>query len=382
MDRQIRTVWKKGTPAVNPVAPPLQWDADYKELNLCILNVTAGLSAITQDKIKDTRADSSVCGWVTGLIDRVDTSTLFAQWDAAYEKAFAETEDYLEAQKAAWEAFFENVAQDLIIPVPSLEDAGKILRVSSNSDQYELDSPDTSLLREGGIAEAAAVGRAIKKSRPRNLLDNSDFRNPVNQRGHTIWTGAIWTHIVDRWYINLPEGVTATLTESGLSVSGDCFIQQRFVKGYLRADAVYTCAVYYSDGSVELSSKPQFNNSEFGAISISVEANKTVTCIALYEGEYTAETLPEYQPKGYGAELAECLRYFQKSVVVEFSKEWYSLHQGGEKFYIPMRIAPTVTATSGHASVPISVVDVNIFGFAWTAESETYLNVWEASADL
>ena len=32
---------------------------------------------------------------------------------------------------------------------------------------------------------------------------------------------------------------------------------------------------------------------------------------ALYEGEYTVETLPEYQPKGYGAELLECQRYYQ-----------------------------------------------------------------------
>jgi hypothetical protein len=32
---------------------------------------------------------------------------------------------------------------------------------------------------------------------------------------------------------------------------------------------------------------------------------------ALYEGEYTAETLPEYQPKGYAAELAECQRYYR-----------------------------------------------------------------------
>lgn len=31
---------------------------------------------------------------------------------------------------------------------------------------------------------------------------------------------------------------------------------------------------------------------------------------ALYEGEYTADTLPEYQPKWYGAELAECQRYY------------------------------------------------------------------------
>lgn len=81
-DRRIRTVWKKGTPAINPVAPPLQWNADYKELNLCTLDISAGLSAITQDKIHDTRMDSSVCGWVTSLIEQVDTSTLYVQWEA------------------------------------------------------------------------------------------------------------------------------------------------------------------------------------------------------------------------------------------------------------------------------------------------------------
>lgn len=82
VDRRIRTVWKKGTPAVNPVAPTLQWNADYKELNICTLDISAGISAITQDKIHDTRMDSSVCGWVTSLIEQVDTSTLYIQWEA------------------------------------------------------------------------------------------------------------------------------------------------------------------------------------------------------------------------------------------------------------------------------------------------------------
>lgn len=31
---------------------------------------------------------------------------------------------------------------------------------------------------------------------------------------------------------------------------------------------------------------------------------------ALYEGVYTADTLPPYVPKGYAAELAECQRYY------------------------------------------------------------------------
>lgn len=82
VDRQIHTVWKKGTPAVNPVAPLLLWNSDYKELNLCTLDISAGLSSITQDKIHDTRMDSSVCGWVTSLIEQVDTSTLYVQWEA------------------------------------------------------------------------------------------------------------------------------------------------------------------------------------------------------------------------------------------------------------------------------------------------------------
>lgn len=137
LDRQIRTVWKKGTPAVNPVAPPLQWDADYKELNLCTLNITAGLSAITQDKIKDTRADSSVCGWVTGLIDQVDTSTLFAQWDAAYEKAIEDTEEYLDTQKGAFEAFLSRLPSE-VIPVPSIDKIGWVPAVNPEGDGYDL----------------------------------------------------------------------------------------------------------------------------------------------------------------------------------------------------------------------------------------------------
>ena len=45
---------------------------------------------------------------------------------------------------------------------------------------------------------------------------------------------------------------------------------------------------------------------------LNVGASVLVEWIALYEGEYTAETLPEYQPKGYGAELLECQRYYYR----------------------------------------------------------------------
>ena len=33
-------------------------------------------------------------------------------------------------------------------------------------------------------------------------------------------------------------------------------------------------------------------------------------CAELYEGTFTADTLPPYMPKGYAAELAECQRHY------------------------------------------------------------------------
>lgn len=54
--------------------------------------------------------------------------------------------------------------------------------------------------------------------------------------------------------------------------------------------------------------------------------------IAVYEGEYTAETLPEYRPKGYGVELAECLRYFERLKGTTF----------GSKVYLPSGASKTV----------------------------------------
>lgn len=84
---------KTGTPAADPVPPALVRGTDRYEYGLATIYVGAGASAITQSVITDTRPDNDVCGWVTGLIDQVDTSTLFAQWETAYEEYFTEQQD-------------------------------------------------------------------------------------------------------------------------------------------------------------------------------------------------------------------------------------------------------------------------------------------------
>ena len=93
-NRLMTITTKDGTAASTPVKPTLQNDATGVELCLAWIYVNAGATTITQDKIEDARP-SSDCGWVTGLIEQVDTSTLFLQYQTAYENYYAEmTEEF------------------------------------------------------------------------------------------------------------------------------------------------------------------------------------------------------------------------------------------------------------------------------------------------
>lgn len=85
----------KGTPATNPVAPDLTRTATRQEYCLATVAVNKQVSAISQADITDTRADSTVCGWVAGLIQQVDTSTLFNQWQTAYSNYYAAVQQQL-----------------------------------------------------------------------------------------------------------------------------------------------------------------------------------------------------------------------------------------------------------------------------------------------
>lgn len=96
-DRLCELVVKTGTVANNPVAPKIVQPAagDYYELGLATVTVGANVTAVTQANITDTRMDSAVCGFITQLIDHLDTSVFFAQLDQFYTEFVSKTEaDY------------------------------------------------------------------------------------------------------------------------------------------------------------------------------------------------------------------------------------------------------------------------------------------------
>jgi hypothetical protein len=114
--RTVSIVVKKGTNAANPEPPARSTGADVYELYLATVSVPKGTTAVTQDLITDLRP-SDQCGWVTGLVEQVDTSDLYAQWAAAYAAYYAQStatfDAYFAQKQQEFETWFEHLTEQL-----------------------------------------------------------------------------------------------------------------------------------------------------------------------------------------------------------------------------------------------------------------------------
>ena len=202
-----------------------------------------------------------------------------------------------------------------------------------------------------------------------NLLDNSDFIHPINQRGETS-KQASWVYWIDRW-LSDTEKTAAQLTSSGIRLPAtaekNLRILQRVPLERIKKGQSYTIAAYDASGNVfcvsgvfdgeqltgDASSGGKYwlslnkgDNLTYWYCILDAYADITVKCTALYEGEYTAETLPPYVPKGYAAELAECLIYYRKIKANNETFPGYAANGVAYAFIAltqTMRISPTIT---------------------------------------
>lgn len=195
---------------------------------------------------------------------------------------------------------------------------------------------------------------AVRKAAPRNLLDNSDFRNPVNQRGKTsITIDSGYMPWIDRWLFTdwSSQNGVLTATANGISVGNtDISFYQRFEKGVLHQGGKYTLVLYISGENPTIYNEAISFGDTFDSIGFTVTSGKTIYAAALYSGEYTSETLPEYHPRGYGAEFAECIRYYYRNWDGELdSSKLFSVYVpvNGRStsivFPAKMRVNPTIT---------------------------------------
>ena len=213
---------------------------------------------------------------------------------------------------------------------------------------------------------------------PRNLLDNTDFRNPVNQRGQTSYSIAGYT--IDRWRINVNTGtlsicsgyirledaktnnnhlrqhidrtfaedttVTFAIKARGINF-GICYFGVNASK-FSSEDWTVITYTYTIPAGTNLAASENYNP----LITWSKAGYTELAWAALYEGSYTADTLPPYVPKGYAQELAECQMYL-RPFVNAISGRAYELHA----IMVEMPLSPpmrkdglmTVTFNNGEA---------------------------------
>lgn len=99
-ERKIWLTVIKGTPSSSPQAPSIERSLDYFDLQLATVSIPAAASSITQAEITDTRPNDSVCGWVKGVIDQIDATNLFAQFQEAFNQWFEHIKDQLSTDQA------------------------------------------------------------------------------------------------------------------------------------------------------------------------------------------------------------------------------------------------------------------------------------------
>lgn len=228
------------------------------------------------------------------------------------------------------------------------------------------------------------IQKQLNRGRNRyNYFVNSDFINPINQRGNTSITTS-GGYILDWWKVDIgasagsvtwtsDNGVTLTPTSASY-VS----IVQRLERYTEYAWSAVTLAVQINGAweTVNFQYGHEDNGKTFpcGLVAYSSWANGhtirnpagnsavTIQRVALYNGSYTADDLPDYVYKGYAAELAECQRVFRKIV----NAQGY-VSANNAYLFLPytMRTTPTAKVnsigevrTQGQSFTPTSVATV------------------------
>lgn len=149
---------KKGTAASTPTKPTAERTQFVEEYILAYVYVGKGATTITQAQIEDTRVNTSICGFVTGLIKQVDTSQLFLQYQTAYAQFLNELNEWkavqknafatwMNQQKASFDAWFRILTDELRIDT-YVETTVTRLISTSNS---------TASLEANGYADGATV---------------------------------------------------------------------------------------------------------------------------------------------------------------------------------------------------------------------------------
>nr|DAU64706.1 MAG TPA: Receptor Binding Protein [Bacteriophage sp.] len=141
LDLSARTIiitTKDGENATAPVKPIITNSETIKEMCLAYIYIGRGVTSISQANIEDTRPDNDVCGWVTGIVQQVDTSKLFLQWQTAYEEFYQQMQTWQQQQESAFDTWFSALTDQLQVNT-YIEKYHKAINIGSKNGIFPLD---------------------------------------------------------------------------------------------------------------------------------------------------------------------------------------------------------------------------------------------------
>lgn len=245
--------------------------------------------------------------------------------------------------------------------------------------------------------EQMSVKKYSQTSNP-NLLDNTNFFNPINQRNQTSYsnTDAAPKYSIDRWQVlgGTFDVQTRTYTSnSTLGIYGNQFRQYIPLESVSIGDTITVSSVINDTRQIFTTTIPQYGDTVADApfllettwggfkmitreaehaalltMVVNVSQSITVDWIKMEFGNFATP----YVPKGYGAELAECLRYFQRVYA-----DWRiyptlkdMLYRFSQSTLQVMRIKPTISAHSTPYTFGCTINALDAQPMAFTVETK------------
>jgi len=266
---------------------------------------------------------------------------------------------------------------------------GRKYKITANSDGSSSVEDITQYQQVGdtwGAEDINQVNKLVNGAVYPNLLDNSDYK--IAQAGYNGAHGNT-AYLCDRWSKYLVDG---SMTDDGMlltpSGAGAWIIQYKLLTdtGLSKGDTVTLTVradgtVYSGSATLQIKSAavdadsmvdtddiraaafiPAGNTDQI-AVYIVIKQTCTLTWTKLEKGSVATP----YVPKGYGAELAECMRYFVGGVGIGSAGI-----VSGSTFRVliptpvPMRTAPSVT---------VKVADNVVYNGTFKALNTTVSNI-------
>jgi len=253
---------------------------------------------------------------------------------------------------------------------------GRKYKITANSDGSSSVEDITQYQQVGdtwGAEDINQVNKLVNGAVYPNLLDNSNFTNPVNQRDGTSYSASTGNTVyaIDRWRIEGATYTVATHTLSGTSYTNRACRMAQFIEmeqyglaiGDTLTFSLETNGTKHS-ATAKILDRDQYSNFESVPSAYSCADFDVVLCTGLSKPSILSFTIcpkkalvlewaklekgsvaTPYVHKSYGAELSACQRYFYRI----YNSTWQtgSLISGWGFIVpfdtpVPMRSNPTI----------------------------------------